>query len=71
MTWICDIITGWPPHGSEEWRGGQAARIAVETVTEWVRENPDFRIKVVFSCVDQKMYQYISTLLHTEFQEVK
>lgn len=34
----------------------EATRIAVQTVYDWLRENPDAPIRVVFTCVDARVY---------------
>lgn len=37
----------------------EAAEIAVRTVQRWLEANPDQRMEVVFSCVDQRVYDCI------------
>lgn len=41
----------------------EACEIAVKTVNTWLKENEDYNMKVVFSCVDPKIYELIYTEL--------
>ncbi len=36
----------------------KAMEIAIRTVTEWKNRNNDYKISVVFSCIDKRIYQY-------------
>ena len=40
-----------------------ASRIAVETARKWRAEHPDVKMKIIFSCIDQAIYQYICEYL--------
>ena len=45
----------------------EACRIAVQTVKDWLQENSDYSMKIVFSCVDPTIYELIySELTDTE-----
>lgn len=37
----------------------EACKIAVKTVHDWLKENSDYEMKVVFCCVDPKIYELI------------
>lgn len=39
------------------------SEIAVKSVHTWITENDDYDIKVVFSCVDPKLYELLHTRL--------
>ncbi|MGM9890227.1 MAG: macro domain-containing protein, partial [Floccifex porci] len=41
----------------------EACEIAVKSVYTWLKENGDYDMKVVFSCVDPKIYELIYTEL--------
>ena len=41
----------------------EASEIAVKSVHTWITENDDYDIKVVFSCVDPKLYELLYTRL--------
>lgn len=40
-----------------------ASKIAVETVRKWLAEQKGYEMKIIFSCVDQKIYEYICEYL--------
>jgi len=42
----------------------EACLIAVETISQWLKENSNYVMKVVFSCVDPTIYDLIYTLLN-------
>lgn len=44
--------------GSYSYPKKEATRIAVETIFEWLQNNPDFPIDVVFTSVDNAIYDY-------------
>ena len=37
----------------------ESCRIAVQTVKDWLQENSDYSMKIVFSCVDPAIYEPI------------
>lgn len=43
----------------------EACKIAVETVYNWLKENKDYDMKVVFCCVDPTIYEMIYTELNS------
>lgn len=43
----------------------EACKIAVKSVYTWLKENSDYDMKVVFSCVDPKIYELIYTELNS------
>lgn len=43
----------------------EACKIAVETVYNWLRENKDYDMRVVFCCVDPTIYELIYTELNS------
>ena len=41
----------------------EAATIAILTVTEWLKDNSDYDMSVIFSCFDNQMYDiYLNTM---------
>ena len=42
----------------------EACQIAVKSVYTWLMENHDYEIKVVFSCVDPRIYELIFRFCH-------
>ena len=36
----------------------EATRIAVETVSGWIKDHPDYSIDIIFTCVDRVLYDY-------------
>lgn len=44
----------------------EACEIAVKSVYMWIKENSDYDMKVVFSCVDPKIYELISIELNSK-----
>ena len=47
----------------------EACHIAVQTVKEWLKENSDYSMKVVFSCVDPTIYELIYSELNDKEEE--
>ena len=45
----------------------EACRIAVETVKNWMKNNCDYSMKIVFSCVDPTIYE----LMYSELNDVE
>ena len=45
----------------------EACHIAVQTVKGWLKENSDYSMKIVFSCVDPKIYE----LIYSESNDVE
>ena len=43
----------------------EACKIAVKSVYTWIKKNGDYDMKVVFSCVDPKIYELIYTELNS------